>query len=67
MKKIWNVVKTVIEELWTVLVLIWNIPVAAIEMLWLLVTDRSAFKVNLADTTETIYVSMHAYWTHHIN
>lgn len=59
MKKIWNVVKTVIEELWTVLVLIWNIPVAAIEMLWLLVTDRNAFKVNLAYLKQTIKDSLH--------
>lgn len=59
MKKIWNVVKTGIEELWTVLVLIWNIPVAAIEMLWLLVTDWNAFKVNLAYLKQTIKDSLH--------
>lgn len=59
MKKIWNVVKTGIEELWTVLVLIWNIPVAIIELLWLLVTDRNAFKVNISYLKQTIKDSLH--------
>lgn len=47
MKKIWNVVKTAIEGLWEVVVLIWNVPVAIIELLWLLATDRERFKLNI--------------------
>lgn len=44
--KILRFIKALIEELWTVAVLIWNLPVAIIEMIWFACFDREKFNHN---------------------
>lgn len=46
LKKTLKVIKNVIEELWTVFVIIWNMPIGCVELLWTGVFDREKFKYN---------------------
>ena len=43
-----------IEELWTVLVIIWNTPVGIIEMIWAALFNREKFKYNWGLLREAI-------------
>ena len=45
-KLVLKVIQNVIEELWTVAVLIWDLPVALIEMIWLSIFDKEKFQYN---------------------
>lgn len=45
-KKALKIIKNVIEELWTVFVIIWNMPIGCVELLWNGVFDREKFKYN---------------------
>ena len=45
-KKALKITKNVIEELWTVFVIIWNTPIGCIELLWTGCFDREKFKYN---------------------
>lgn len=44
--KILLFIKALIEELFTVVILIWNLPVAIIEMIWFACFDRKKFWHN---------------------
>lgn len=46
MKKVLLTIKAIVEELWTVAVLIWDLPVALIEMIWLSIFDKEKFQYN---------------------
>lgn len=45
-KKTLKIIKNVIEELWTVFVIIWNMPIGCVELLWTGCFDREKFKYN---------------------
>lgn len=45
-KKVLKVIQNVIEELWTVVVIIWNLPVGIIELIWTGLFNRDKFKYN---------------------
>lgn len=46
MMKVLKVIQNVIEELWTVVVIIWNLPVGIIELIWTGLFNREKFKYN---------------------
>ena len=46
LRKTLKVIKNVIEELWTVFVILWNMPIGCVELLWTGVFDREKFKYN---------------------
>lgn len=41
-----KVIQNVIEELWTVLVIIWNVPVGIIELVWTAFFNKEKFAYN---------------------
>ena len=45
-KKVLKVIQNVIEELWTVVVILWNLPVGIIELIWTGLFNRDKFKYN---------------------
>ena len=49
-----KVIKSIVEELWTVAVLIWNLPVALVEMIWLSIFDQDKFKYNWKLLIDTV-------------
>lgn len=44
--KVLKVIQNVIEELWTVVVILWNLPVGIIELIWTGLFNRDKFKYN---------------------
>jgi hypothetical protein len=46
MKIALKVIQNVIEELWTVLVIIWNVPVGIIELVWTALFNKEKFVYN---------------------
>ena len=52
--KVLKVIQNVIEELWTVVVIIWNLPVGIIELIWTGLFNRDKFKYNWNLLKDTI-------------
>ena len=46
LRKTLKVIQNVIEELWTVLVIIWNVPVGVVELIWTALFNKEKFAYN---------------------
>ena len=53
-KLVLKVIQNVIEELWTVFVILWNLPIGITELVWTALFNQKKFVYNLGLLKDTI-------------
>lgn len=53
-KLVLKVIQNVIEELWTVFVILWNLPIGIIELVWTALFNKEKFVYNWGLFKDTI-------------